>query len=254
MAPDVQLGVVADVHANLPALEAVLADLPAVDGLVCAGDIVGYGPHPVECVARLRAWDDGPLVAVRGNHDRAVAAGADLGDGMAGAGVRHARAELDDDALAWLADLPAVAAPDAAPFDGRLRVAHGHPEDPDRYVYPALLDTSLLDDERALVLGHTHVQAHETDERPGWGGPERRAVLNPGSVGQPRDGVLASGASEGSSEAPSDGDPAAAYATLTLDPLSVTEHRVAYDVERTVRAVRAAGLPAAAGERLRKGV
>jgi predicted phosphodiesterase len=244
-----RLAVLADVHANLPALEAVLADLPAVDALACAGDIVGYGPHPAACVDRLREWD-GRLLAVQGNHDRAVAAGADLGNGMAGAGVRHAREELDADALAWLDGLPPV----REAFDGRLRVAHGHPEDPDRYVYPSLFDASLLADERVLVLGHTHVQACERFERPGWGGPERRLVLNPGSVGQPRDGGRAHGASEGSSES-SDGDPDAAYATLALDDdPEATLHRVPYDVERTVRDIQAAGLPAAAGDRLRKGV
>ncbi|WP_276258455.1 metallophosphoesterase family protein [Haloglomus litoreum] len=230
-----RLGVLADIHANHPALEAVLADLPPVDGLVCAGDVVGYGPHPAECVERLREWD-GRLVAVQGNHDRAVAAGADIGDGMAGAGVRHARAELDADALGWLDGLPAV----RTAFDGCLRVAHGHPGDPDRYVYPSLFDESLLADERVLVLGHTHVQASAAFERAGWAGSERRLILNPGSVGQPRDG-----------------DPDAAYATLTLDgggaSPEVTLHRVPYDVERTVRDLRDAGLPTSAGERLRKG-
>jgi putative phosphoesterase len=244
-----RLAVLADVHANRPALEAVLADLPPVDALVCAGDIVGYGPHPAACVERLREWD-GRLLAVQGNHDRAVAAGADIGDGMAGAGVRHARDELDADALAWLDDLPAT----LTAFDGRLRVAHGHPEDPDRYVYPSLFDASLLADERVLVLGHTHVQASASFERAGWGGPERRLVLNPGSVGQPRDGRRASEGSKGSSEA-SDGGPGAAYATLTLDGgPEATLHRVPYDIERTVRDIQAAGLPSSSGERLLKGV
>jgi putative phosphoesterase len=229
-----RLGVIADVHANLAALEAVLAALPPVEGLVVAGDIVGYGPQPAACVDRLRSWGDGDrdLLAVRGNHDRAVTAGLDP-DGMAGAGVRHARAELDADALSWLADLP----PRRTARGGRLRVAHGHPEEPDRYVYPSLFDRSLLADERVLVLGHTHVQAAERFERAGWAGVRRRTVVNPGSVGQPRDG-----------------EPTAAYATLTLDPEpAVALHRVDYDVERTVRAIRDAGLPAAAGERLRKG-
>lgn len=227
-----RLAVLADVHANLPALEAVLDALPSVDGLVCAGDIVGYGPHPAACVERLREWD-GRLLAVQGNHDRAVVAGADIGDGMAGAGVRHARAELDADALAWLDGLPAT----RTALDGRLRVAHGHPEDPNRYVYPSLFDASLLADERALVLGHTHVQACEAFERAGWAGPERQLVLNPGSVGQPRDG-----------------DPDAAYAILRLDTgAEVTLHRVSYDIDRTVRDIRKAGLPSSVGERLRKG-
>ncbi|WP_254542919.1 metallophosphoesterase family protein [Halomarina pelagica] len=237
-----RVGLLSDVHANAVALAAVLADLPPVAALVCAGDVVGYGPHPAECVEALREWtpdarvadgSDGgsepgpaeePLVSVRGNHDRVLAAGASFGGGMAGAGLEHARNELTDEQVAWLAALPET----RRAFGGRVRVAHGHPADPDRYVYPDLFSADLLGDERVLVLGHTHVQG------------VRRfptgLVVNPGSVGQPRDG-----------------DPRAAYAVLDLDRERVDLRRVAYDVDAVERAVRDADLPDAIAGRLRRG-
>jgi predicted phosphodiesterase len=160
-----------------------------------------------------------------GNHDRAVAGGGNFRfNSMAGAGVEHARDQLSDAQVAWLAGLP----DDRREFDGRVKVVHGHPADPDRYTYPAEFSPTLLGDEDVLVMGHTHVQHAE---QYGEG-----IVLNPGSVGQPRDG-----------------DPRAGYAVLDLDALSVETHRVEYDVERVVDAVDAAGLPERIGSRLRRG-
>jgi putative phosphoesterase len=162
---------------------------------------------------------------VRGNHDRAVVTDTSFAfNSMAGAGVRYAREQLTDDQLAWLEGLPT----ERTVLDGRVKLVHGHPDDPDRYTYPGMFAERLLGDEDALVMGHTHVQHHE---RYGSG-----VVVNPGSVGQPRDG-----------------DPDAAYALLDLDTLEVEERRVRYDVESVVEAVRDAGLPEEIGTRLRKG-
>ena len=217
-----RVGVISDVHGNRIALESVLADMPAVDALVCAGDIVGYNPWHGECVDTLR---DHGVTTVMGNHDRAVVRGTGFGgNSMADAGVRHARETLTDDQLAWLSDRPET----QTVFEGRVRLAHGHPDHPDRYTYPTSFSPRLLGDEDVLVLGHTHIQGHRTFDE--------GVVMNPGSVGQPRDG-----------------DPRAAYSTLDLDSLSVTEHRVAYDIERVRDAVLAAGLPRQIGDRLRQG-
>jgi phosphoesterase, MJ0936 family len=217
-----RVGVVSDVHGNEVALDAVLSDMPDVDGLVCAGDVVGYNPWHAECVAAIR---DREALTVMGNHDRAVADGSAFSfNSMAGAGVRHAQETLDSDQVEWLADLP----DERLACDGRLRLVHGHPDDPDRYTYPAEFDPGLLGDEDVLVMGHTHVQHHEVYDE--------GVVMNPGSVGQPRDG-----------------DPRAAYAVLDLDSLSVSEHRTRYDVDRVVRAVSEAGLPERIGTRLRDG-
>ncbi|WP_336035813.1 metallophosphoesterase family protein [Halobacterium yunchengense] len=217
-----KVGVVSDVHANLVALGAVLADLPDVDAVVCAGDVVGYNPWPAECVDALRERD---VPTVMGNHDRMVASGRNFrGNGMAQAGVRHARRELNDVQRSWVERLPR----ERTLFDGRVKVVHDHPEVQDRYTYPEAFGPHLLGDEDVLVLGHTHVQYHEAYDE--------GVVLNPGSVGQPRDR-----------------DPRAAYAVLDLDSLAVTEHRVEYDVERVAAAVREAGLPEGTAQRLSEG-
>ena len=220
-----KLGVVSDVHGNRVALQAVLDDMPTVDRLVCAGDVVGYNPCPAACIDRLR-----DVPTVMGNHDRAVASGTAFRfNSMAAAGVEHAREELSETDLDWLRDLPdrrTVA-------DGRVHLVHGHSNDVDHYTYPSEFDAELLaaaDDPALLVLGHTHVQHAERFAE--------GTVLNPGSVGQPRDG-----------------DPRAAYAVVDLDafPPDPDLHRVEYDVDRVIEAVEQAGLPSAIGERLRKG-
>ena len=217
-----RVGIIADVHANLVALRAVFEDMPAVDAVICAGDVVGYNPWPGACVEALRERGIG---TVMGNHDRAVVTGTGFaGNRMADAGVRHAQEVLDDDDLTWLRGLPNV----RHCFDDRVKVVHGHPEDPDRYTYPALFSERLLDAEDVLVMGHTHVQAHETFDG--------RVVMNPGSVGQPRDG-----------------DPRAAYAVVDLAGPTVEERRVDYDVSAVVTAIEEAGLPEETGSRLRKG-
>ena len=233
-----QVGVISDVHGNRVALAAVLADMPPVDALLCAGDVVGYNPWPADCVDALRCeagdadWLErypAPLASgvptVMGNHDRAVGTGSGFSfNSMAGAGVRHAKEHLSDDHLDWLRRLPA----ERTELDGRVKVVHGHPDDPDRYTYPRLFSPALLGDEDVLVMGHTHVQGHETYDE--------GIVMNPGSVGQPRDR-----------------DPEAAYALLDLDTMTVDERRVPYDIERVVKAVREADLPEQVGTRLRKG-
>ena len=217
-----RVAVISDVHANRVALDAVLDDVPDVDATVCAGDVVGYNPWPAECVAALRDRD---VPTVMGNHDRAVASDSTFRfNSMAAAGVEYARAELDDDALSWLSALP----DERTELDGRVRLVHDHPWIQDKYTYPEEFRADFLDDEDVLVLGHTHVQDHRVFDE--------GIVMNPGSVGQPRDG-----------------DHRAAYAILDLDDLSVEERRVDYDVEAVVEAVEEAGLPERIGTRLYDG-
>lgn len=217
-----RIGAIADLHGNRPALEAVFADMPPVDRLVCAGDVVGYNPWPAWCVETIRDRD---IPCVQGNHDRAVATGDARGfNPMAKAGVTYAREQLSEDALGWLRRLPI----DRSLLDERVRLVHGHPDDPDRYTYPAEFGPGMLRGEELLIIGHTHVQ-HAAVYDDG-------IVLNPGSVGQPRDG-----------------DPRAAYAVVDLADRSVDERRVAYDIDDVQAAVSAAGLPERLGTRLREG-
>ena len=229
-----KVGVISDIHGNRVALREVLADMPEVDNLVCAGDVVGYNPWHADCVDAMRGepaalsegpWPTVPIPTVMGNHDRAVASETAFAfNGMAQAGVEHAREQLDDDQRDWLASLP----DERLLFDDRVKIVHGHPEDPDHYTYPEEFDPGLLDGEELLIMGHTHHQHHEV-----YG---EGIVCNPGSVGQPRDG-----------------NHRAAYAVVDLDERSVEEHRVDYDTAAVIDAVEAADLPREIGFRLTQG-
>ena len=217
-----RIGVISDVHANHPALQTVLDDMPTVDRIVCAGDVVGYYPWPAECVAAVRERD---IPCVQGNHDRAVGTDDPFRfNPAAETGVEFAREALSSEQRSWLAALPEH----RTVADGRCRIVHGHPDDPDRYTYPEDFGPHMLAGETALVLGHTHVQAAETFDD--------GLIVNPGSVGQPRDG-----------------DPRAAYAVIDLDDRTVDLHRVSYDIDAVIERVDAVGLPRSLGTRLRDG-
>lgn len=216
------VAVISDIHANRVALEAVAAEMPDVDAIANAGDVVGYGPWPGECLEWVRERE---VPTVQGNHDRAVATGRSPGfNSMAVAGVEYARERLTSDQREWLGALPV----ERTLFDGTMKLVHGHPDNPDHYTYPGEFGPELLEEEDLLVMGHTHVQHYEQYEE--------GIVLNPGSVGQPRDG-----------------DPGAAYALVDLDALTVELRRVEYDVGAVLEAVQEAGLPRRIGTRLGRG-
>ena len=225
-----RLGLVADVHANLPALDAVLAALEreGVDAWVCPGDLVGYGPFPNECVRRVAQLG---ATCVAGNHDL-IALGR-LDDArcipLARATLRWTARELDGEARAYLEALPL----DARAAAG-VEVAHGSPGDPEEYVRTPERAVAVLG-EGILVLGHTHEawavgeHAGERLRAPATGTVslgDDRWVLNPGSVGQSRDR-----------------DPRARAAVLDLERREATFVAVAYDTGATRAALRARGLP-----------
>ena len=245
-----RLLVAADVHANLAALEAVLdaARHERADGWLWLGDLVGYNAEPAACVHLVRALG-GTIVA--GNHDRDVCQGAPgRGTGSAARLAQEwTRAQLDSRDLAWLEALPSLA------LGPRFVAAHGSYLS-DVYVSGYVTSTMLDDNLRAIAArpgwpriafcGHTHapmlgwlagdsVEERKLDRPESW--PQGATVLvNPGAVGQPRDG-----------------DPRAAFAIVDLDARRVEVRRVAYDIGRACRALSAAGLPEALGERLREG-
>lgn len=233
-----RLGLLADVHGNLPALEAALRllDDEGVDAIACAGDLVGYGAFPNECVVRLTVAAE---TMVAGNHDL-MAIGRLPSDELI-ALVRDSTEwtarELAEPTAAMLAGLPAIA--DAA--DGVV-VAHGSLHSPETYVRDprdAADQLALLHARdrgaRVLVLGHTHEALAVSDRRGellrGTAGmvalePGERVVLNPGSVGQSRDDHVL-----------------ARVAVLDLAADTVRFHELPYDVARYRAALRERGLP-----------
>jgi len=228
-----RIAVLSDIHANLPALDAVLAHAGAVDGVWHLGDVVGYGPDPNGVIARLR---DVGAVGVRGNHDAAAAGGSEIDwfNPDARRAMEWTRSAINAESLAWLQSLPERRTLETC------ELVHGSPREPlwEYVTSPAVARDNLdLLDAQIGLHGHTHVPVAFVEDRgkvehfgPRDGGSlaldARRALVNPGSVGQPRDG-----------------DPRSSY--LILDPRagSITWHRVAYDIEAVQSAMRAVGLP-----------
>ena len=240
-----RVAVVSDIHGNLHALEAVLSAVDALepDELWCLGDIVGYGPRPNECcrIVRERA-----SVCLVGNHDLGVLGTIDLAEfsGEAATAAYWTRSILDDDARSFLTGLRP-----SAEAQG-LELYHASPLDPVwEYVLTEEAARAALDatEAPAVLVGHSHVALALTPENGEIAGGlapdgasaefgERRFLLNPGSVGQPRDG-----------------DPRAAFLLLDLAARRAEFHRVEYSIEQTQREIADAGLPAILGQRLAHG-
>jgi len=240
-----RVAVISDIHANHPALEATAEAIAAEqpDAIWCLGDLVGYGPHPNECCA----WSlTHAGVCLAGNHDLGVLGSLDLDDfaGDAAAAAKWARTVLDADAHAYLSGLSP-----SATVNG-VGLYHGSPRDPVwEYVlsWEAARDAIRDSGTDVTLVGHSHVPLAIPDGDGAGGGHAPggtvielaggRWLLNPGSVGQPRDG-----------------DPQAAWLVLDLGEHRAEFRRTPYDVARTQDAIRAAGLPDALAERLAHGV
>lgn len=240
------VGLLSDVHANLTALEAVLKaldDAGRPDALWVTGDTVGYGPDPSEALALLL---ERHALLVLGNHDRAVATGEGLEwfHDRAAVAARMHSGWLSAEERDTLGALPLTATVE------RFTLCHGSLRDPLwEYVTTATIAGASLAVAKTPFAcnGHTHVPALFSEEdgrmrraRPKNGTPYAlapRCLINPGSVGQPRDG-----------------DPRAAYAVLDTDAGTATFYRASYDVDGTQRRIRARGLPEMFAERLALGV
>jgi diadenosine tetraphosphatase ApaH/serine/threonine PP2A family protein phosphatase len=240
-----RVAVISDVHANRHALNAVLAAIEAskADELWCLGDLVGYGPEPNEC---CRAVAGRAEVCLAGNHDLVVLGSLSIHDfaGDAAAAARWTQTVLADDSREFLAGLPSSMRRDG------VDLFHGSARDP---VWEYVLSdeaawwTLQATDQPLVLVGHSHVPlaiALDGDELNGGVAPDGtildlesgRYLLNPGSVGQPRDG-----------------DPRAAYLLVELGRRA-SFHRVEYPVEETQAEMRERGLPEALAERLAAGV
>ncbi len=236
--------IITDIHANLEAFEAVLGVAGEWDATLCLGDIVGYGPNPNECVARLRQLPN--LATVIGNHDVAALGEMDLNafNPLARAAAEWTRDVMSSETEQFLRNLGQVEEV------GSVTLVHGSPRDP---VWEYLDRLSQAPENFArfttklCFVGHTHVprvftQQTETKETDVFvPEPEQsldltqsaRLIVNPGSVGQPRDG-----------------DPRAAYATYDSQADTFEFHRVEYPIQQTQKKMRADGLPEPLAERL----
>jgi diadenosine tetraphosphatase ApaH/serine/threonine PP2A family protein phosphatase len=241
--------ILSDVHANLDALEAVLAHAGGRwDRVLVLGDLVGYGAQPDAVVDRLRALT--PEAVIRGNHDKAACGIDDATEfnAVARMAAMWTGQQLTAENRAYLRALPMG----PVEIDALTEICHGSPFDEDHYIFDgndAVMSFEAM--ERPLCLyGHTHVAAifRHVDEH--YEGappdPDREVVLplqrgaqylvNVGSVGQPRDG-----------------DPRAGYGVLDADERELRLYRVAYRVEEAQRKIIAAGLPASLANRLAVG-
>lgn len=242
--------ILSDIHANREALEAALAAAAGdYDEILCLGDIAGYGADPRAVIA----WARGNVRAiVRGNHDKACAGLDDLEwfNPAAKASALWTRGVLCPDELAYLRDLPP-----GPQRIGAFDILHGSPADEDEYVISLQDAATAAPHVRTPIsfFGHTHVQGgfllhrngikrlarmkHNEDRLALAIEPDAAYLINPGSVGQPRDG-----------------DPRAAFAVYAPEDRLVTYYRAPYDVAAAQARIRAAGLPGLLADRLAEGV
>jgi diadenosine tetraphosphatase ApaH/serine/threonine PP2A family protein phosphatase len=243
--------VLSDIHGNLDALEAVLRDAGKVDAVWCLGDVVGYGPQPRECLQRIANLPG--LICVQGNHDAAVTGKLDLYafNREAILSIQWTRAQLSERDVEWLASLPEKVE------WGEITLAHGSPRNP---IWEYLLDLNTVQanfscfNTRFCLVGHTHIPVLYTYlDRNGnrkeegyvdWMIPPSnhiiqlvpRSIVNPGSVGQPRDR-----------------DVRAAYAIYFPESQQWELRRVEYDIRTVQQKILAAGLPSRHASRLEEG-
>jgi predicted phosphodiesterase len=241
-----RVAIASDVHANRQAFEAVLDAVEAAgaDELWCLGDLVGYGAEPDACVELARRH---AAVCLAGNHDLAVCGRLPLDQFTRGAelSVRWTIDAISPDSVLWLATL------EPQKLDEAVGLYHASPRDPVwEYVLSPLQAELCLDllQQRVACIGHSHMALAycRTDGAPASGdtcraGSERDLaegawLLNPGSVGQPRDG-----------------DPRAAWLLLDTSAWTAAFHRAEYDVAGAAAAIRAARLPDSLAERLSHG-
>jgi diadenosine tetraphosphatase ApaH/serine/threonine PP2A family protein phosphatase len=237
----VRYAVLSDIHGNLEALRAVLADAAdRADDMLCLGDVVGYGADPGPCVDLI---GERARAVVAGNHEHAVIGRMDLTwfNRYARAAAEWTRERLDADCAAYLGALPLRATVDDA------TLVHASPRQPQEWDYLVTEEDGLAAfaafDTRLCFVGHSHVPAMWSL---GSSGPDyargdvgltldagRRYIVNVGSVGQPRDR-----------------DPRAAYAIWDVDARQITVRRVAYDVATARAKIEEAGLPRFLADRL----
>ncbi|HEU5105863.1 MAG TPA: metallophosphoesterase family protein [Solirubrobacterales bacterium] len=244
-----RVAILSDIHSNRQALEAVLAatEEAAVEQTWCLGDMVGYGADPDACTALVRERCGTCLV---GNHDLALLGALDIStfSEAAATAVEWTREQVSEETLEFLRSLEPAAS------QGGIGLFHASPRDP---IWEYVLSTDQAEagleacEERVALIGHSHIALFfvRAAERNGGYAQGAQAgdgtaveigegewLLNPGSVGQPRDG-----------------DPRAAWLELDTEQWTARYHRVDYDIGAAAAAIREAGLPDVLAERLEVG-
>lgn len=237
--------VISDIHANYTALEAVIAANAMVDAVWCLGDLVGYGPDPNECIERIKSLPN--LTCLLGNHDAAVSGSLEIDkfNKEAAESILWTKSQLTQVNLEFLKSLPETRT------TSLVTLAHGSPRSPVwEYILDpvtAVMNFSFFNSQLALV-GHTHLPLYFTDEQ-STGEVKRnllksgeqikitqRTILNPGSVGQPRDH-----------------DPRASFGILDPDKMTWRIRRIEYKVPEVQKRILDAGLPERHASRLSEG-
>ncbi len=220
-----KIGLIADIHSNAIALEAVLKNMGDVDAIVCAGDIVGYNPYPNETVDLLKKYN---VKCVMGDLDKAVITGdTEWFNGVTAATIKWTEEHLTRENMEYLKHLP-----DHIELDG-MTIHHGHPDSIKDFVFEyepeklcGIFDA--VDPHVVFTFGHTHIPIIKE-----CGG---KTVVNPGSVGQPRDG-----------------NSQASYVIWDTDKHTFDIKRIDYDIKKVQDKIIAEGLPELMAERLSYG-
>lgn len=222
------IAIISDIHANLVALNAVLEDIDTLgaERIYCAGDIVGYYPFPNETIS---VFKERGILSILGNHDRAVIHFNTVGmNRLAAEAARWTSENIIAENVDYLKSLRSRA---KLKVDGQaIAIYHGSPRDDDEYLYEIDTGPELIEmcECRIMIVGHTHIPFVKRFQD--------GMLINPGSVGQPRDG-----------------DRRASYAILDTEHEEVTISRKSYDIESVHRGVLEAGLPRFLAERLEYG-
>lgn len=237
-----RVAIISDIHSNLEALEAVLEKIKGVDEIVCLGDIVGYGSDPNECIRLVKEHN---MKCVMGNHDLATITGdVEWFNPHAARAILWTRRVISDENRKFLSTLGKKMKLD---LGFQTLAVHGSPMDP---IWEYVMDDHAAREcfdaagERLILLGHTHIAcsfvldemiAVNTYQHGGELKLDRRAILNPGAVGQPRDY-----------------NPQASFAILEEDRITV--HRIDYDVQKASQKILNAQLPSFLAQRLLVGI
>lgn len=241
--------IISDIHSNIEALDAVLDELKdeCIDKYLFLGDAVGYAANPNKVIARLRTLN--PLVAVRGNHDKVVA-GVESGFNFRESALKSAlwtRKKTSEKNIAFLRQLPEG----PVMVDEILSISHGSPSDEDDYIFGIYDAEKVLDKSEQWIAfhGHTHspIVFHQKGNEVRFAridstgsrfhlDRDRKYLVNPGAVGQPRDR-----------------NPMSSFAILDTDEDTLEIKRIEYDIKSTQKAIRAADLPRSNATRLEIG-